>query len=280
MAHNHSCAQARLPGCECECRGARHGCQGAFEVADGSEDVVRAYVAQREEDWCTRPSGINRRQAAIGCARADVVHWLHRDRDLLKRTKTAQETAFEDVPSESTWGWVLRRLTEQLGPQRMQEFQDWAGQTHFWCELLAQMACAITHYEELRGRMFQAVEDAISQRDVQVLPDGLLSAGALSVAVQLAWRYLLASIVASSGAGSLAALLAHGNIEPLIWPIRVLAVLMCPDASRHSAVREYCWEPIIRYGSAEVRQEVRERLTRVFPDDLWFARRIRNPGEA
>ncbi|WP_433332396.1 hypothetical protein [Spirillospora sp. CA-294931] len=280
MPHNHSCAQAKRPGCECECGGAMHGCQGAFAIAEASNEDVQAYLAQQEKDWTTRPSGVNRKQAAVGCARADVVHWLHRDRELLKRARTAEETAFEDNLGWHWQGLVLRGLTQHLGPQRIQEFQEWARQTHFWCELLAQMAWAVTQYEKLRGQMFRMVEDVLSQRDTLALPEKLRHAEAIGVAAQLAWRYVLASIVAVSGAGTLATLLAGGDVELLVWPIRVIAVLMCPDASRHPAVRRHCWEPIIRHGDAEVRQVVRNRLAEVFPDDPWFPRGGGTPERA
>jgi hypothetical protein len=69
----------------------------------------------------------------------------------------------------------------------------------------------------------------------------------------------------------LATLLSAGDLEPLLWPVRVITVLMCPDASKHWAVREHCWEPIVRHGKAAVRQEVRTRLTEAFPEHSGFA---------
>lgn len=270
MAHNSNCAQAERPRCECDCGGARHGCQGAFGIAGSSAGAVREYIDQRERDWFTRPSRMNGGQAAIGCARADVVHWLHRDRDLLECARTTQERAFEDAAGASTRGMVLRGLSEHLGPQRMREFQGWAGRTHFWCELLAQMACAIAQYERLRARMFRTLEDVLAQGRVQELPEGLRRSGAIHLTVWSAWRYVLEPIVVTSAVGTLATLLARGEVQPLLWPIRVIAVLMCPDASDHDAVRKYCWEPIVRHGSAEVRQVIRARLAQEFPGNLWF----------
>jgi hypothetical protein len=210
-------------------------------------------------------------QAVIGCAQADVIYWLHRDRELLECANAAQAVTFEDDTEAPTQGMVLRRVTEHLGLHRMEDFQKWAGETHFWCELLAQMACALAQYESVRGRMFRMVEDVLRDRDERALPAGLRHAGAIGSAVHWAWRYLLASVAAASGVGSLATLLASGDLQRLLWPIRVIAVLMCPDASRHQAVREHCWEPIVRLARAEIRDTVRERLTQVFTDDPWFA---------
>lgn len=214
---------------------------------------------------------MTRAQAAIGCARADVIHWLHRDHELLECARTAQAMAFEDAPDVPAQGRVLREVAEHLGPQRMEEFQIWARKEHFWCELLAQIARVLARYEEFQMRMLNAVEDAVHQKFDQSLPHELGRVEAIRSAVHWAWRHVLASIVAASGAGSLMALLAGGDVRQLLWPIRVIAVLMCPDATDHPAVREHCLEPIARHAGAEVRAVVVERLTQVFPKDPWFA---------
>lgn len=271
MAHTRRCAEAKGPRCTCTCGGASHGCQGAFKIADGAADGVRTYEAEREREWDALPEGMTCGRAAIGCAQADVVRWLHRDRELLKCARLVQETALEDDPNAPDRGMVLRRVAEHLGQHGMQEFQEWAREKHFWCELLAQMAHAVAQYEKLRGRIFEMMENVISQSAEPSLPEGLLRGGAIGSAVRWAWRYVLASVVAASGIGSLATLLASGDLQPLLWPIRVIAVLMCPDASRHPAVRKYCWEPIVRHGSAEIREVVRERLSQVFPENPGFA---------
>jgi hypothetical protein len=106
-----------------------------------------------------------------------VVHWLHRDRDLLKIARTSQEETFEDDPDTPTQGMVLRSVAEHLGPQRMEEFQKWAAENHFWCELLAQMASALAQYEKIRGRMFQLVEDVLCRRYESALPRWIGSRG-------------------------------------------------------------------------------------------------------
>ncbi|MEV5831043.1 hypothetical protein AB0L25_36305 [Spirillospora sp. NPDC052242] len=129
-------------------------------------------------------------------------------------------------------------------------------------------------------RMLNTVEDALHQKFDQSLPDELGRAGAIGSAVHWAWRHVLASIAAASGAGSFAALLAGGDVRQLLWPIRVIAVLMCPDATHHPAVREHCWEPIVRHAGAEVRAAVSERLTQVFPKDPWFAPIRNGPSSA
>jgi hypothetical protein len=51
----------------------------------------------------------------------------------------------------------------------------------------------------------------------------------------------------------------------LIWPARVLAVLMCREPRRHRAVREYCVKPIVEKGTARIKEEVKGRLRQAFP---------------
>lgn len=284
MVHNSKCANAKRPECTCECGGAGHGCQGAFEIADGPLDGVLANRDQRESDWNARPrpSKLTAGQAAIACAQADVIHWLHRDRDLLKCVRAAQAAAFEADPIEATQGMVLQKVVAHLGAcsgedtesALMDDFQKWARKKHFWCELLAQMVCVLAQYEKLRNRVFRLVEDVLQQRWEESLPDRLRGTGVIGAAVQWAWRYVLANLAAATGAASLAALLAAGDVHRLIWPIRIIAVLMCPDADDHPTVREHCLKPILALAHAEahevIRDIVRQRLAAAFPDDSWF----------
>jgi hypothetical protein len=51
----------------------------------------------------------------------------------------------------------------------------------------------------------------------------------------------------------------------LIWPARVLAVLMCREPRRHPAVCEYCVKPIAKYGTARIKKEVKDHLRQAFP---------------
>ncbi|MEO3788477.1 hypothetical protein ABGB12_34555 [Actinocorallia sp. B10E7] len=193
----------------------------------------------------------------------------NRDRALREHSRTTGEVAFEDVPDTQGRGLVLRDLSECLGPELMGEFQAWAARTHFWCELLAQFAYAITRYQQLKGLLPSAVEKTLAARETAPPPEGPDGSEITGIAVHATWRYVLEAMAVVSGVPPVP-LLERG--ETILWPIRVIAVLMCPDASRHEAVREHCWAPILRHGEASVRQEVRDRLAQVFPDDRWFAR--------
>jgi len=203
------------------------------------------------------------KQAAVGCARAAVVHWLHRDRILLGHARTAEKRAFEDEADLLDFGLVLRGLERELGPQRMKAFQAWAGESHFWCELLAQFALVLSRYEQFKNITASTVARALLLRDAAPMPEGLERGELVGIAAHATWRYLLEGLVVASGAC---------DPQALIWPVRVIGVLMCPDASRHRAVREHCLTPIVQEGRTEVREEVRDRLSGAFPEDPWFSR--------
>ncbi|WP_460350171.1 hypothetical protein [Actinoallomurus acanthiterrae] len=64
-----------------------------------------------------------------------------------------------------------------------------------------------------------------------------------------------------------AGLPAPKHVFELIWPVRVLACLMCKDPSEHSAVRQYCPNPILQWGEARVREKERKRMGWTFPDE-------------
>ncbi|GAA3219487.1 hypothetical protein [Actinocorallia longicatena] len=218
-------------------------------------------MAERDEDWRRPPAGMNERQAAIGCARASVVQWLHHDRVLLRQARTADRRAFEDEAELPDLGLVLRGLERELGPQGMREFQAWAGASHFWCELLAQFAFALGRYEQFRNIVASTVERALLTRDSPPMPEGLDHGELMGIASHATWRYLLEGLIAASGGF---------DPQALIWPVRVITVLMCPDASRHPAVREHCLAPIVRESRTRVREEIRDRLSSSFPEDPWF----------
>ncbi|MGI5328410.1 hypothetical protein [Actinomadura nitritigenes] len=78
-------------------------------------------MKQREKDGEESPARLTWGQAAIGCARADVIHWLHTDRNLLRCARAAQAISFEDAADVPESGMVLREVAEHLGAERMNE---------------------------------------------------------------------------------------------------------------------------------------------------------------
>ena len=260
MAHNTPCATAVHPGCKCTgCGGAQHGWHGTFDIAaDPSGEGPKRYSADREKEWSDKPRRLTYPQAAIGCARADIITWLHRDDVLRERTMQAAQP-FDVRKAEPERGRVLRDLAAELGPAKTKAFQAWAVETHFWCELLAQTAHALTEFRDRYERARRAVEDVLAQQQDSGWPSGLDRREVIRLVVRLVWKYVLPAIASASGLAG-AALPRLDHVFRLIWPIRVLAVAMCPDPSRHEAVSRYCLDPICASAEAEVRKEVRQRL--------------------
>ncbi|MBX6769170.1 MAG: hypothetical protein IRY90_18810 [Actinomadura rubrobrunea] len=205
-------------------------------------------------------------QAAVGCAVADIVAWLHREAELLARAREVTRP-FDRSSDDPERGRLLREIENRLGPDKTKRFQGWAVDKHFWCELLAQAAHALERLRQAYENGLRAVEMLLAwarqtaeSMVLQVVeehlgrPPGLgredvrtvigLAAGSLFEAVPLPVRGVLGS----------------DDIFELIWPIRVLAVVMCKDPSKHEAVCQYCLDPICVFARAKVRTEVRDRL--------------------
>lgn len=202
----------------------------------------------------------------MGCAIADIVAWLQREAELPAGAKEVTRP-FDRSGDDPERGRLLREIENQLGLGGTKSFQSWAVDRHFWCELLAQAAHVLETLRQAYESGLRAVETLVARAReatesvvLQVVevhlgrPPGLdrtdvqtvigLASGSLFQVVPLTVRGVL------GGEG----------LFDLIWPIRVLAVVMCKDPSKHEAVCQYCLDPICVFARAEVRAEVRDRL--------------------
>jgi hypothetical protein len=284
--HSTNCETAERPPCACQCGGAEHGWQGALAIAAASsERSLRRLDREADQAWAkaTRDRGGRHkagaqtaagRQAAIKTAVAEVIRWLRHDRDMYERTKQLGEpfrishdvgpdgrgpTAEEE--KRFVEAHVIPTLRNEFGDRRIKEFQKKAGAVHFWCELLAQTAHALDEFRGRYAKAKKAVAAVLTSVDER-RPDGwgglLPEQDVVRRAVDLVFEHLPRA--ATGG-------IAVEDALRLIWPARVLAVLMCREPRRHRAVREYCVRPIVQYGRAEVRERVKERLQDAFPLD-------------
>lgn len=248
VGHSKSCEGATKPPCTCQCGGAEHGWQEALDIAAESSSrrlIKREQSADRDWDKATRDQTGRRKAGAETAAGqhaatksfiADVIRWLRRDPDLHKATKQLGEPfrisrdADPDTPRQSPASeeeeqlvetHVIPGLREKFGEQRIKEFQKKASATHFWCELLAQTTHALDEFKGQYNRAKRAVITVLTSDDGQ-RPKGwaslLLSHQAvIERAVNLVFKHL--PKVATGG------LSVEGALS-LIWPARVLAVLM------------------------------------------------------
>ncbi|GAA4081226.1 hypothetical protein [Actinomadura miaoliensis] len=268
MGHNSRCGEATRPGCRCTgCGGAQHGWQGTFIIAsEPTGQRARQFADDRERDWLNKRNGLTRAQAAIGCAVADIVLWLRREAPLLAGTREVTGP-FDRGGDDPERGRLLSEIENRLGPDKTKRFQSWAVANHFWCELLARAAHVLDELRQMYEGGLRAVEMLLARAGqtaermmLRVVEDHLgwppgLGRDDVQTVIGLATRSLFENV-------PLAARMALGSDDllELIWPIRVLAIVMCKDPSKHEAVCRYCLDPICASARAEVRTEVRDRL--------------------
>lgn len=288
--HRTNCAEARTPPCKCACGGAEHGWQGALAIAAAPSDTrLRELTDKADRAWyegkseaensSTRsrkpwPQTKDGQSAAIGSFVPDVVRWLRRIHDMYQATEQLGERFCisrrknEDDPRRSptqeedqrfVQDHVIPRLRCEFDGQRIGAFQIKARAAHFWCELLAQTADALREYGDQYDRAQQAVVSALTSAG-EKRPNGwtalLQNADVIKRAVELVFEYLPS--LATGG-------LLTADASSLVWPVRLLAVLMCREPRCHPAVLEYCVKPITEHGPAEIREHVKDRLREAFP---------------
>lgn len=284
--HSKNCEQAEKPPCACTCGGAEHGWQGALSIAAASSsasldrlrrDADKAWVQTTQPRPRQRkpgPETVEGQHAAIRSFIADVIKWLRRDRSLHNNTRRLGEPfrisrdTDPDQPrrkptpeeqSEFIEKHVIPQLRDDFGEPRINAFQKQAGKAHFWCELLAQTAHALCVSKRICDEAKSAVVTALTRDDDQ-RPDSWAALLKERVVIERAVGLVFEQLPRLVTGG-----VTVGDVFRLIWPARVLAVLMCREPRRHWAVRQYCIQPIVEHGSAEIRQKVKDRLREAFP---------------
>lgn len=289
--HHKGCEKAEKPPCACSCGGIEHGWPGALDIAsDPSGDDLRRLDDEADRGWFdalrdTRKQGTRSRKpgaetiggqtAAVKGFVADVIRWLIRDHDLTETTRKVGEPLrisrdrnpddpnrrpTDEEEKDFVTNHVIPQLREEFGKPKMAAFQRQAVKVHFWCELLAQTAHALDQFRLRYEKAQHSVVKALTSDDNE-MPDGW---------AELLNEYLDVVEKAAALVFDHLARLTTGGVSPkdtfrLIWPARVLAVLMCREVRRHRAVREYCVKPIVQHGTAEIRDRVKERLRQAFP---------------
>ncbi|MWA04951.1 hypothetical protein F8568_032220 [Actinomadura sp. LD22] len=286
--HSTNCEQAEKPPCACACGGAEHGWQGALSIAAASsptgldrfrraadkawEQATRARPGQRKPGGETAEG----QHAAIKSFIADVIKWLRCDQSLrddtkrlgepfrISRDRDPDKPRRKPTPEEEREfieKHVIPRLRDEYDEAKINAFQKQAAKVHFWCELLAQTAHALSESKRICDEAKSAVVAALTRDDDQHL-DGWAKLLKERVVIERAVSLVFEQLPRLVTGG-----VAVGDVFRLIWPVRVLAVLMCREPRRHWAVRRYCIEPIVEHGSAEIRQKVKDRLREAFPAD-------------
>ncbi|MEW2352357.1 hypothetical protein [Spirillospora sp. NPDC029432] len=288
--HAKNCEKAEKPPCACACGGAEHGWQEGLAIAAAPSDsglrkLVRAAdaawdaaakeaadsTARRSKPW---QQAVNGQRAAIKSFVADVVRWLRRDRNLysateevgqpfrISRDKDPEDPRRRPTPEEKEQfveTHVIPRLRREFGDRHIDTFQKKARNAHFWCELLAQTARALDAFQNRYDQAKQDVVAALTSLD-ESRPDGWAALLPEQVVIRQAVELVFEHLPRAATGG-----IAVEDAFRLVWPARVLAVLMCREPRRHPAVLEYCVRPIVDYGTAEIREQVKDRLRQAFP---------------
>ncbi|MFC5753331.1 hypothetical protein [Actinomadura rugatobispora] len=301
--HSKNCERAEKPPCACECGGAEHGWQGALTIAAASSDRdLRELEQKADKAWDAvlkraerpgtgrgkpGPQTADGQRAAIKGFVAEVVRWLRRDQNIygatkqfgepfrISRDKDPDDSRRRPTPEEHerfVEAHVIPRLRRELGDRRLDAFQEEARKAHFWCELLAQTAHALDEFQDRYMQAKQAVIAVLLSSDDGERPDGWASLLPEHVVIRRAVELVFEHLPRAATGGITA-----DDAFRLIWPARVLAVLMCREPRRHPAVREYCVKPIVEYGAAEIREQVKDRLRQAFPLE-WPAPSATDPG--
>ncbi|WP_034486098.1 hypothetical protein [Actinomadura oligospora] len=232
-------------------------------------NALRPLEKRTYRDGRAKPSTRDEQRAAVQGARAAIVEWMSRSPDIREGLEQVGEPfrrnrneggkrAVQETP-EFIKTHVVPALKKKFGPDRLEQFQRRAVETHFWCELLAQTARVLCEFKEGYTEAKDAVTTALTTAS-ETLPDWALILpfkDMIEASVGLVWDQLPRAVTG----------LAPKDIFQLIWPVRILALFMCKDPSAHRAVRLYCLNPAVRWGKAAVSEEIKNRLRLAFPEE-------------
>ena len=234
MAHTASCGNATTRTCRCGgCAGSRHGWTGALVLAQPTMAGARtANHRSAERAWAdaTKPRSSRwptqkRARAAVNGAKDDIEDWLG----------------------------VFGALCEALGHRNNNKIRAELAEKHFFCSLLAEIACSMQTVQGEIDRAAKQITTAllsyyIGQKNIKMSP----------------FLTNVVTEVAAKGIGNLIVNLpAARNFQDLLRAVRILALMTCPAPEKHEAVVRCALKPL---GQPVVSELVQERLKTAMPD--------------
>ncbi|QXJ20562.1 hypothetical protein AGRA3207_001295 [Actinomadura graeca] len=253
--HPINCEKAQQHKCLCsKCGGLEHGWPYRIRLAYAPTSVERDVVRRRaEEKWLTESEGREKKatfpmkEAAVDTSISDLIDWLAETIHITDRVQALGHALTDDA---------MEILLGHLGAVDLQTFKK-ASVNHFWCELLASLACTLEAFGDWNDRL----RERLSQVMVLSKCSDHIAEGAGKLAVQAALRAIPVAVPLPS----------TGQVEDLLWPTRILAILMCKAPERHEAVSKCCLDPIAggadELVKAAVARTTKERLVQVLPPD-------------
>jgi hypothetical protein len=229
MAHNHSCAHAKNPGCACAgCAGSLHGWPGYFDRAEAPEPERERFRRHTDLEWLSalgtgkrqqnhlKAPTLRMRKAANDSAVADALTWLAHDPDRITRGRKLGQGLHEEA---------LPELRDHAGRHSAQlpdlKELDRVLPGHFWCSLLVQLSGA--------GDTVQRYSDRVPQVAAELLLDGETPPGWGEVQDHVAE-------VALTAVWKCAGYVLLGDFANLVRLMRFMSLFICPDPARHPLI--------------------------------------------
>ncbi|WP_157430581.1 hypothetical protein [Actinomadura macra] len=187
------------------------------------------------------------KEAAVDTSIADLIDWL---------ADTTRITDLVQAIGNALTQDVMEALQGELGTVGLDTFKK-TSVNHFWCELLASLACTLD--------TFRSWNDRIAEHLSLVMVASDCRNHIADETVKFAVRAVLTAIPMA------VPLPVTGKVEDLLWPTRTLAILMCKAPERHEAVSRCCLDPIAagtdKLVKAAIAKTTKERLVQALPLD-------------
>jgi hypothetical protein len=197
----------------------------------------KAYRAKHPEEPIN-----DRRTAGADSAVADLIDWLASNRGAIELVQAIGNSLSKRV---------LPELESTANPSELPNRKSMAN--HFWCDLLAGMACAYEGMKRgLHGEVERTVKIALQSRRENERP--VFARAAVKIAAQITWTSVTE--------------LSHSvGIEDGVRAVRILAILTCPEPENHMSVARCCMAPLT---GGLISEETRTRLSEVFSTE-WLS---------
>jgi hypothetical protein len=258
MVHTPSCGSATTRECRCGgCAGSQHGWSGMLSLAQPAMVGARTgeYRAS-DRAWkdANKPQSkrgptLKRSRAAVDAAKAEITDWL--------------ATSLVDSPSSpaklvASLGGIVstdvfEALCDALGRNNNNTIRAEYAQKHFFCALLAGLACSM---QEFKDNLDQAIKKVASSVAVYIIAkkDITIPAPVADAASQAAVEGIHKLIDNMP---------AVRNFNDLQRAVQILAVTTCPAPEKHEAVIRCCLKPL---GAPIVSELTVEKLKLAMPE--------------
>jgi hypothetical protein len=241
MTHPAACEAARLHKCECSyCGGTLHGWPYRLTLAREHSDTFhyaaeRSWEAANQKKNGKKPTK-KKLEAISDIAVSNIIDALS---EIITQGST---TPTADILAQKIGGIVSSKAIDvvngSLGLRERRRRQKLQAD-HFWCDILASMACALDKVGALTDKVPEyAAARVLDPKRADRPP------AAEEVVVQLAAKTIWNEICSQITAKLLVNLPVIRQVQDLSRAIRILAILMCPAPENHRIVIQCCVKPM------------------------------------